>query len=369
MLLFNERDDLTVDLRLSFGRARKRGIAAEILVSDRFHGDHVKVLAHAVARYHCAGQLCGLLYIIRSAGCYRAENDLLGRAAAGEGGDLVFHLFLTHEIVVALFDLHGIAQRAGGARNYGYLLHGCGMGLLCGDERVPNLMISYNVLFVVGHDGVFLLIAGDDDLYALLKVRLIGKASAVAYSAQCGLVYNIGKLRSRCAGGHAGDLAKINVLGDLYLSCVDLEYLLPALEVGKLDGNAAVEAAGARERRVERLGAVGRCEDYYAVIALKAVHLGQELVERLLALVIAAELTVTLFADRVNLVDKYDAGRFFLGLTEQVAHLACSHADKHFDEFRARHREKRHVCFTGHRLGQHGFTCSRRAYEQNALGH
>ena len=34
-----------------------------------------------------------------------------------------FQLLFGHEVVVALFDLHGVAQSAGGARDDSYLLH------------------------------------------------------------------------------------------------------------------------------------------------------------------------------------------------------------------------------------------------------
>ena len=148
-----------------------------------------------------------------------------------------------------------------------------------------------------------------------------------------------------------------------------LEDLLTALEIGQLHGHAPVKAAGARERRVERLGPVRGGEDDDAVVALEAVHLGQQLIERLLALVVAADLPVALFADGVDLVDEHDAGGFLLGLPEQVAHLACAHADEHLHELRTGHGEKRHVRLTGDGLGQHRLAGSRRADEQDALGH
>ena len=150
---------------------------------------------------------------------------------------------------------------------------------------------------------------------------------------------------------------------------MDLEYLLPALEVGKLNGNAAVKAAGARERRVERFGAVCCGKDYYAVIALKAVHFGQKLVQCLLALVVSSELTVTLFADSVDLVDENYAGCLFLCLFEQIAHLACTHTDEHLDKLRAGHREERNIRFAGDGLCEHGFTRSRRADKQYTFWH
>ena len=52
-----------------------------------------------------------------------------------------------------------------------------------------------------------------------------------------------------------------------------------------------VEAARAQQRRVEDLGPVGRRQDDDAFIAGEAVHLGEDLVEGLLALVVATRST------------------------------------------------------------------------------
>jgi len=150
---------------------------------------------------------------------------------------------------------------------------------------------------------------------------------------------------------------------------VHLEDLLAALEVGQLHGYPAVKATGAGEGRVQRLRAVGGGQNDDAVVVLKAIHLGQQLVQGLLPLIVAAELPVALFADGVDLVDEHDARRFLLGLAEQVAHLARAHADEHLHEFRTGHGEKRHVCLTRDGLGQHRLAGSRRADEQDALGH
>ena len=79
MLLFYKRDHLTVDLGLSIGRARKRCVAAEILVIDGFHCDHIEIITHAVARYHSSGKLCRLLDIVGSARCDFSENYLFRR--------------------------------------------------------------------------------------------------------------------------------------------------------------------------------------------------------------------------------------------------------------------------------------------------
>ncbi len=135
-------------------------------------GHHVEVLAHAVAGDHGAGQLGGLLDVVGRAGGDGAEHHLLGGAAAGEGGDLVLQLLLVHQVVVALVHLHGVAQRAGGAGDDGDLLHGGGVGLLGRHQGVADLVVGHDALFVVGQDGVLLLVAGNDHLDALLQVGL-----------------------------------------------------------------------------------------------------------------------------------------------------------------------------------------------------
>ena len=54
----------------------------------------------------------------------------------------------------------------------------------------------------------------------------------------------------------------------------------PAAHVGQRHDDVGVEAAGARERAVERLGEVGGGEDDDALVLLEAVHLDEQLVER-----------------------------------------------------------------------------------------
>ena len=67
-----------------------------------------------------------------------------------------------------------------------------------------------------------------------------------------------------------------------------------------------------------------------------------------------------LLTDGVDLVDKHDAGRFFLCLRKQVAHLARAHTHKHLHKLRAGDGEERHVRLAGDCLCQHRFARSRR---------
>jgi len=120
------------------------------------------------------------------------------------------------------------------------------------------------------------------------------------------------------------------------------------LAVGAVDGDLAVKAPGAQQRRVEDVRPVGGRDHDDVVLRLKAVHLDEQLVERLLALVVAAAETGAAVApDGVDLVHEDDARAVLLGLLEQVAYARGADADEHLHEVRAGDREERHSRLAG----------------------
>ena len=89
---------------------------------------------------------------------------------------------------------------------------------------------------------------------------------------------------------------------------VDLEDLLAPGEVGRGDEQLAVEAAGAKQRRVEVLDAVRGGHDDDLVGGREAVELDEQLVQRLVLLAVEA-VAAARGADGVELVDEDDRGR------------------------------------------------------------
>ena len=89
-----------------------------------------------------------------------------------------------------------------------------------------------------------------------------------------------------------------------------VEDLAPSYGVRRLHGDAAVKAPGAQQRRVEHFGPAGGRDHDHPDRRVEAVHLGEDLVERLLALVVptaeAADRTGARAADRVELVELVD---------------------------------------------------------------
>ncbi len=140
-------------------------------------------------------------------------------------------------------------------------------------------------------------------------------------------------------------------------------------QVRQPDHHLAVEAPRAQQGGVEDVGAVGGGDHDDPLAAGEAVHLNQELIERLFAFVVtAAEPGPAAPADGVDLVDKDDAGGGLLGLFKQIAYPRGAHADEHLHEVRARDAEEGDLGLAGDCARQQGLAGPRRAYHQDPVG-
>lgn len=130
-----------------------------------------------------------------------------------------------------------------------------------------------------------------------------------------------------------------------------------------------VEAAGPQQRRVQDVRPVGGRDQDDAGPRVEPVHFDQQLVQRLLALVVpAAQARAALAAHGVDLVDEDDARVVLFGLVEQVAYPGRADTDEHLDEVRAGDGEERDAGLARHRAGKQRLTGPGRTVEQHAPG-
>ena len=186
---------------------------------------------------------------------------------------------------------------------------------------------------------------------------------------QRGLVDDVGEVGAGHADGALGQSVEIRVGGQRLTVRMHPQHGLAAGEVGAGHRDLAVETARPQQRGVEDVGPVGGRDQDDALALTEAVHLDQQLVEGLLALVMAAaEARTALPAHRVDLVDEDDARRVLLGLFEQVTYPRGADADEHLHEVRTRDGEERHTRFAGHGAREQGLAGAGWAVEQHALG-
>src|SRR5581483_8013910 len=159
-----------------------------------------------------------------------------------------------------------------------------------------------------------------------------------------GLVDQVGELGAGEAGRAGRERVEVDPRRERLALDVGLEDLAATDTVGTVDDDLTVEAARPQQRRIENVRPVRRADQDDVLVDREAVHLHQQLVQRLLALVVAAADTgAAMAADRVELVDENDARRRLLFLLEQIAHAAGAETDEHLDEVRAGNREERNA--------------------------
>ena len=156
------------------------------------------------------------------------------------------------------------------------------------EQRVAGLVHGRHPLLFFGDDHGLALDAHQDLVLGVLEVRHPHDLLVEARGVERRLVDQIGEIRAGEPGRAPRQHADIHVVGQRNLARVDREDAFAALDVGTIDDDAAIEAARTQQRRIEHVGTVGRGHQDDAFVRLEAVHLDEQLVERLLALVVTA---------------------------------------------------------------------------------
>src|SRR5262245_3188895 len=122
---------------------------------------------------------------------------------------------------------------------------------------------------------------------------------------------------------------------------MDAQDGLAALDVRTTNDYAAVEPPRAQQRGIEHVRAIRRRHENHAFVRFEAVHLDQQLVQRLFALIMpAAEASAAMAAHSVDFIDEDDARRVLLALLEEIADAARAYPHEHLNEIRSGDRKE-----------------------------
>src|SRR6516162_123150 len=142
----------------------------------------------------------------------------------------------------------------------------------------------------------------------------------------------------------------------------------PSGAVRAIDQHLTVESSWPQQGWIEHFWAICGGEQDHAGARIEAIKLGEQLIECLLLLVVAAKRAGHSAApQRVQFIYEDDAGRGAPGLLEQIADSRRADADEHLDEFRAGNGEKGHSRLTGDRTRQECLSGPGRSNQQHAL--
>ena len=343
--------------------------AEEDLLLDVTHEDRSNRIRQSPLRHVAARDACRLLDVARGAGRHLlvAEHDLFRNAPAVRHHQPRLELLPRHTDAIRLGQRIGDAQRAA-TRHDGHLVQRIVALHHQRTDGVPALVIGRAAPLLFTHHERLALGAHHHAVLRLLEIEHVDLVVIPPRGQQRALVDEV---REVCAG-HAGCASRerhdVDVWRDGLVAHVHTQDAFASTQVGKVHNDLAVEPAGPQQRRVEHVGTVGGGNEDDALVRFKSVHLNEELVERLLSLVVsAAKARTAMTTHRVDLVDEDDARRVRLALLEQVADATRAHAHEHFDKVGTRHRKERPASLARHGAREQRLARPRRTDQQRPL--
>ncbi len=236
---------------------------------------------------------------------------------------------------------------------------------------MPGFMVSHAVFFFRTEGAFFLFRAGHHPVNGRFKIRGGHRFPVFAGSQNCRLIGHVGQVSAHKARCSSSDNFKIQVIGQFQVPGVDFKDFHPAVQIGFVHHDLPVKTPGAQKRFVQHIRSIGGRQYHHAFIGIKTVHLHQELIQCLLAFIMAAHHhgTAALAADGIQFVNKNNTRRLGPGLLKKIPHPGRTDAHKHFDKIRAADVKKRHARLPGYGPGQQCFARAGRAHQQHAFGH
>ena len=242
-------------------------------------------LRHAVARHHRARDVGDAPQVVGGSGGEMLEHRELGGAPAEQDRHLVLQLLAGHQEAVLGRTLNGIAERTDATRYDRYFVHGIGPRQRHRHQRVAHLVVGDDLAFLRIEQPVALLEPCHDAFNRVGEIRHCHGIGTAPGREQCRLVDKIGEVRAGEAGCEGCDLVGIDLRREFRFLEMDPQDIGAPLLVGSVHQHLAIEAARPQQRRIENLRPIGGRQHHQAGPGIEAVHLDQQLIERLLLLV------------------------------------------------------------------------------------
>ena len=215
---------------------------------------------------------------------------------------------------------------------------------------MSDLMVGNDTTLLLTEDTILLLLTDEHDLDRLEEIRLGYLLSSMLDGSNRRLIHHVCEVCTDRTGGCQCDLVEVDGIIQLHISCMHLQNIDTTLEVRLLHDDTTIETTRTKQRRIENLRTVRRAHDHDALRRIEAIHLGQQLIQGLLTLLVSTEAGISRLTDGIDLIDEDDAWCRLCRLLEQITHTARTDADEHLDEIRTGQTVERHLCLAGHGL-------------------
>src|SRR5574344_2411980 len=156
---------------------------------------------------------------------------------------------------------------------------------------------------------------------------------------------------------------------NLLIARVNFKDRLSTCGIRKPNRDDTVEPTRTEKRGIQDIVAVRCRDDQNTGVIFETIHLDKKLVQGLLTFIVAAaKACASLPTDRIDFINKDNAGCGLFGFPEEIPDTACADTDEHFNEIGTRNAVERNACLTRNSFSQEGFAGARIADKENAFG-
>ena len=235
-------------------------------------------------------------------------------------------------------------------------------------QRMTHLVIRRHLPLMLRQQPRPLLRTRDHPHDPLLQLDHLDRLLAPPRRQQRRLVHEIRQIGTREPRRPSRQRIEIDLRRDRLTLRMHLQDPPPTVPIRPVNHDLTIKPTRPQQRRIENIRTVRRRNQNDVVLQLEPIHLHQQLIQRLLTLVMATTQTRTTMAtNRIDLVHEHNARRRLLRLLKQIPHTRRTHTHKHLDEIRPRNREKRHPRLTRNRPSQQRLPRPRRPIQQHTL--
>ena len=294
------------------------------------------------------------------------EDDFLGGATAHRVGHLVEQLVARLRVAVGGRHDGGVAEGAASRQNR-HLGHRIGVVQGGGHQRMTTLVVCGVAQLFQSHALGLALRSGLNAVDGLVDGAVVDQLGTGTGAQQRGFVEHVGQIGTGEARRAHGDHVQVDVRYERLALGMHPQNCLTAFQIRGGHAHLTVESTRTQQSGVKHVRAVGGGDDDEVGVVVETIHLDEQLVQRLLALVVAtAHAGATLAAHSIDFIDEDDGGGVLLGLIEQVTHTGGTETHEHFDEVGAGHRVERHAGLACDGSGQQRLTGAGRTVQQHA---
>ena len=156
------------------------------------------------------------------------------------------------------------------------------------NDGVSNLVIRHHLLFIVLKHAALLFKTSHNSLDRFTKVLLFNTLALGSSRQKCRFIDQVGQVGTSETAGGLGDAVEVNLLGKFHFLGVNLKNGFATGEVRTVHQNLAVKTTRTQQGSIKNFRLVcGRQHDHWLVLSGETIHLGEQLVQGLLPLVIA----------------------------------------------------------------------------------